>query len=200
MPMIDGLRVDKQIKDLCDVLITAGAVITKHEGRLKVTNPDGDRCTMLPTRYQGRSQLQDINKHLRSIGLGADRFGEDDGAVVVRDANGAIHVRPMLGRMPAILGFEFSDTTSALMEGLLDGLAADIAAEYSKRLAAESENTQWQELAQQAEAEASRVKHERDTAVADLVRQRDEYHERAKKAETELATIRRSLAGLREVL
>jgi hypothetical protein len=200
MPVLDGVtKVEPLVLKLIEALRLDGHVVTGQDSnRFKVTAPDG-RSALLPARMDSNSALNECRRQLRSVG------------VFVENKNGKLTWESLNTKFTAgapttdkegnelfknLFGFELSAGSSYLINQAMSAMRMDLLAHIANEIEKQGPSSQWQTIAEEAERKLSAAKHERDAAVADVVRQRDEARTRAEEAERQLAEVRRSLAGL----
>lgn len=202
MPMVEGVRFDKRMGDLIAVLtqdpdVTVEAGTASGPPHVLLRTPQG--TARVPAKYE-KASFTATRSHLRAIGLTIPADPVRPGQTRVIDVDAPLPVPSTRDW----LGFEMSQTTGDVMTALMMTMRVDVEQEIQKRItvavdeaiATLSDGEDWKAIAERYERELGELKKERDAAVRDLVRQRDEEMARASAAEQQLATIRQSLSGL----
>lgn len=209
MPMIDKTRIDKRLHDLLTELRAADPSITitgTDSNRIKLSRPDGRSC-YLPANFSGNSDINYMRKQLRQIGLGEpNAIGMTEGLITTDNGEQVIGSALLAAGSRAEVAatffglFEVSPETQAaiaMTQQLLLGDLCDLLKGITEKANANnSDAASWQTIAEAAENKLTEVRAERDAAVGDIRRQRDEARARAEQAEKELADVKRSLSGL----
>lgn len=199
MAMIGKSRVDKKMMALYDLLSQDEDITLEGVDRNRVKVSMGDRSCYLPTHYIGNSMDSEIRRKLNGIGVQLTTEGlpnPGDAAVSVD-----MTTLPPAGTPASeVFGFHMSETTETTLMALMAAINKDIVIHTKKAVEAATEDAintlsdsaNAEDIAR-LERELERARGERETAVADLVRQRDEARSRVKVLEQEIGDLRHGL-------